>query len=588
MKTKFIYIVILVFLNCMPVFAQEAVLKATVSKNKLGVNQRLRIEFAINKQGADHFTPPDFKNFKVVGGPSQSISQSWVNGKASFSQSYSYIIQPKRKGEFLIPSASIDLNGKTVRSKPVKIIVLDAVEIPKDPNDPNYIAQQNIHLVAEISKSNPYVGEGVYVEYKLYVSQNISVNDFSITESPQYNGFWNQDIKINGLPVKKGIYNGEEYRYVILKKALLIPTKSGNLSIDSMKMDIVIGVPTGRVDFFGNVISRNITRAFASAKKTVRVKELPLEGKPENFNGAVGDFKYSVTSSKDILKSNESALIKVTVSGKGNLKLFDIPEIVTPSELEVYTPEQKERVNVTSSGLSGFVSKHYTVVPQYKGKYKIPSTSFSYFNPIAKKYNTITSDDVFVNVLEGKELITNSDDNSIAKRPVTVTGANFRYIQTKSTFISDQKEDFFQSNVFYLLLFLPIISIPVGIFVAKKQQEKNKDIVGNKIRKADKLAKKFLSEAQKQLGKKEAFYEALERALHNYLKAKLSIETSDISSEKIAELLTERHVEKSTVNSFIQVLKNCDFARYTPIDNVQMKEAYVHAKNTIALLDKQL
>ncbi len=572
----------------MPVFAQEAVLKATVSKNKLGVNQRLRIEFAINKQGADHFTPPDFKNFKVVGGPSQSISQSWVNGKASFSQSYSYIIQPKRKGEFLIPSASIDLNGKTVRSKPVKIIVLDAVEIPKDPNDPNYIAQQNIHLVAEISKSNPYVGEGVYVEYKLYVSQNISVNDFSITESPQYNGFWNQDIKINGLPVKKGIYNGEEYRYVILKKALLIPTKSGNLSIDSMKMDIVIGVPTGRVDFFGNVISRNITRAFASAKKTVRVKELPLEGKPENFNGAVGDFKYSVTSSKDILKSNESALIKVTVSGKGNLKLFDIPEIVTPSELEVYTPEQKERVNVTSSGLSGFVSKHYTVVPQYKGKYKIPSTSFSYFNPIAKKYNTITSDDVFVNVLEGKELITNSDDNSIAKRPVTVTGANFRYIQTKSTFISDQKEDFFQSNVFYLLLFLPIISIPVGIFVAKKQQEKNKDIVGNKIRKADKLAKKFLSEAQKQLGKKEAFYEALERALHNYLKAKLSIETSDISSEKIAELLTERHVEKSTVNSFIQVLKNCDFARYTPIDNVQMKEAYVHAKNTIALLDKQL
>ena len=94
-----------------------------------------------------------------------------------------------------------------------------SVEIPADPNDPYYIAQQNVHLVAEISKSNPYVGEGVYVEYKLYVSQNISVNDYSVTEPPQYNGFWNQDIKINGLSARQGTYNGEPYRYVVLKKA---------------------------------------------------------------------------------------------------------------------------------------------------------------------------------------------------------------------------------------------------------------------------------------------------------------------------------------------------------------------------------
>jgi len=563
-------------------------LTATVSKNKLGVNQRLRIEFAVNKRGADHFKPPNFRNFRVVGGPSQSIRESWVGGKASFTQSYSYIIQPKRKGELTIPSASIKLNGKVLKSKPVKIIVLDAVAIPKNPNDPNYIAQQNIHLVAEISKSRPYVGEGVYVEYKLYVSQNISVNDFSITESPQYNGFWNQDIKINGLPIKQGKYNGESYRYVVLKKALLIPTKSGKLSIDPMKMDIVIGVPTGRADFFGNAITRNITRPFASAKKTVNVKDLPLEEKPENFNGAVGDFNFTVISSKDVLKSNESALIKVTISGKGNLKLFEIPEITTPSELEVYTPEQKERVNVTTTGLSGFVSKHYTVVPQFKGKYKIPSTSFSYFNPKEKKYITLQSDDLFVSVLEGKELITNSDQKNTTKKNIAVTGANFRYIQTKTTFVAAENDDFFQSNLFFILLFLPIISIPVGIFIAKKQQERNNDIIGNRLRKADRLAKKFLSEAQKQLGKKEAFYEALERALHNFLKAKLNIETSDISREKISELLSKRGVNNTTISSFIDVLKNCDFARYTPISDVEMKSEYENAKETIAQIDKQL
>ena len=149
----------------------------------------------------------------------------------------------------------------------IKIIVLDPVEIPKDPNDPNYIAQQNIHLVAEISKSSPYVGEGVYVEYRLYVSQNISVRDFSYTDSPQYNGFWNQEIKINGFPVKMGKYNGENYRYIVLQKALLIPTKTGKLTIDPMKMDIVIGVPTGRVDFFGNVITKNLKKELSIEEK---------------------------------------------------------------------------------------------------------------------------------------------------------------------------------------------------------------------------------------------------------------------------------------------------------------------------------
>ena len=274
-------------------FAQEASLEATVSKNKLGLNQRLRIEFSVNKQGGDNFTPPSFANFKIVGGPSQSVSQSWINGKASFSQSYTYVIQPTRKGELTIGAASVEFGGKTVKSEPIKIIVLDAVDIPKDPNDPTYIAQQNIHLVAEISKSRPYVGEGVYVEYRLYVSENVSVYNYGVTEAPKYNGFWNQEIKINGqLSVKRGKYNGENYRYITLQKALLIPTKSGRLEIDPMKMDIVIGVPSGRADFFGNVITRNVTKEFSSAKKIIRAKTLPLEGKPANFIGAVGDFNF--------------------------------------------------------------------------------------------------------------------------------------------------------------------------------------------------------------------------------------------------------------------------------------------------------
>ena len=588
MKQKIYYILILCALMSLSTYAQTPELVASVSKNKLGLNQRVKIQFTINKQGADNFQAPNFKNFQIVSGPSQSISQSWVNGNASFSQSYNYIIKPLKKGEFLIPAASIKLNNKILTSKPVKVIVLDPVDIPKDPNDPNYIAQQNVHLVAEISKSSPYVGEGIYVEYRLYVSQNISVRDFSYTDSPQYNGFWNQDIKIRGLTTQNGTYNGEQYRYVVLQKALLIPTKSGKLTIDPIEMDIVIGVPTGRGDFFGNPIVKNVTKSFASAKKFIRSKELPIEGKPESFNGAVGDFNFIVSSSKNILKSNETATVSVKVTGNGNLKLFELPEIKTPSELEVFTPEQKEKINVTSRGIRGSVTKNYTIVPQFKGKYKIPSTEFSYFDLKEKKYVRLTSEDIFVDVLEGKELVTDSDLASNSKKDIVATGANFRYIQTSSTFSLANESGFYTSKFYYLILILPLLFIPIGIVIAKRNEARSNDVLGNKLRKADRLAKKYLSEAKKQLGAKEAFYVALEKALHNYLKAKLRIETSDISKEKITELLKRKSVNESTIRSFIEVFNSCDMARYSPVSVVEMKDDYEKSKLVITQIDKQL
>ncbi|AUC85631.1 BatD protein [Polaribacter sp. ALD11] len=586
MKLKF-YISLFICLLSVSLVAQEATLKTKVSKNKLGVNQRLRVEFSIDKQGGDNFSPPNFNNFKVVGGPSQSVSQSWVNGKVSFSQSYTYIIQPKRKGELSIGRASIKIGGRLIQSEPVKIIVLDAVDIPKNPNDPNYIAQQNIHLVAEISKSRPYVGEGIYVEYRLYVSENVSVYDTSVTEPPKYNGFWNQAIKINGFPVKMGKYNGENYRYIVLQKALLIPTKTGKLSIDPMKMDIVIGVPSGRSDFFGNAITRNVRREFASAKKIISPLSLPLAGKPANFTGAVGDFNFDVSLSKDILKANETSQVKVAVSGNGNLKLFELPTVETPAELEMYQPERKENVRISASGVTGTVTDTYTVVPQYKGKYKIPSVSFSYFNPNEKKYKTIATEDFFVDVQEGKELVT-VDTTSVRKKEVVSTGKNFRYIATKTNFVTTKKSNFFKSNLFYILLLLPLVAIPIGIFVAKRNEERSNDVLGNKTRKAERLAKKYLSKAQRQLGKKEAFYEALERALHNYLKAKLGIETADISKERITEILEDKKIKTTTINQFIEVLKSSDFARYTPYTATQMKEEFERAKEVIVQLDKQL
>jgi len=588
MKSVRFYILTILVFASQVLFAQIA-FETSVSKSSLGLNQRFKIEFSVDKQGADNFIPPSFSDFKVLGGPSSSVSQSWINGKASYSQTYIYILEPKNEGEFTIEPATIEYKDEIVKSNLVKITVSKAIEIPKDPNNPDYIAQQNIHLVAEVSSLNPYVGEGIYVVYKLFVSENISVNDWRVTESPQYNGFWNQDIDVTEINVQKGKYNGEDYRYIVLKKAVLIPQRAGELIVEPMKMDFSVGIPTGRGDFFGNMITRNISYTTESPVKSVRVKALPEEGKPVDFSGAVGEFEFKVSADKNVLHANEAAQIKVEVTGSGNLKLFEIPKIITPGELEAYTPEHKESVTTSLNGLRGTVSDAYTVVPQFKGKYKIPEVSFSYFNPKEEKYFTILAEAVFVEVTDGKELpVSNSDTAGAYKKKVVANSNNFRFIALDTTFEPIVKTDFLHSVEFYLLLLLPFLVIPIGILIGKKRAKRAGDIFGNKIRNANKLARKYLSEAKKQLGKKEAFYIALEKALHNFLKAKLQIETSEISKEKIAELLQNKGVDAATIGEFITVLKDCDFARYTPTTDVMMKNEYEKTVEILTEIDKQL
>ena len=555
----------------------------------MGSNERLRITFSINKQGSDDFTPPNFKNFKLLAGPMQATNFSYLNGKQTFEQSYTYTIQPIKKGVYTIPSASIEYEGNIIRSNTVKVTVTGAVKIPKDPNDPNYVASQNVHLIAEISNTNPYVGESISIIYKLYVDvNNVSVRNTRELESPSFNGFWNQNMNVNQWEPKMGEFQGKSHRYVIVKKAVLIPQKSGKLSIDPMSIEASVGVPIGRTDLFGNRMSKTTNLTVTTGKRTVSVKALPIENKPANFSGAVGNLDFKVTASKTELKANESAQIKVEVSGKGNLKLIELPGIETPSGLEKYQPEHKENIKTNLSGLNGRVYDQYTIVPQFKGKYKIPPVSFSYFSLKDKKYKTITTDPVFINAPLGA--IPSGDENTgVVKRDVVSAGTTIRYISTSTNFTSvEALKDFLNSNLFYALLILPLFSIPIGILIGRQKRARDRDVVGNKRRKADRLARKYLSEAKKQLGNKEPFYIALEKALHNYLKAKLQIETTDISKEKISEILKERSVDESTIATFVKVLNDSDFARYAPSTNLLMKQEYENAKQVITKIDKQL
>lgn len=557
--------------------------EARVSKNTLGLNERFRIDFMMNVDG-DNFVQPSFDGFSIVGGPSQQVSQSWVNGRSSFQKIYSYILQPAQKGTFYIKQAAIEYNGQVYKTSPIKIVVTNAVAQERDPNDRQQgSGDETLTLVAEISKTNPYLNEPITVVYKLYFN-NIGVREFKELEKPKYNDFWNQNIEIKQLAIEEGTFRGERCYYVVLKKTILYPQKSGKLTIEPLSLDIAVQLPTNRRDMFGQMILNEGHKVVTAGAKTIYVKALPETTKPIGFTGAVGKFNFSVTPSKTTLKNGESLDLIVSASGTGNMKLFTLPKPVVPNALEMYDPVHDEKVTTSLSGMSGKISDKYSIIPQYKGKYAIKPMEFSYFDLNSGSYKTITSPEIMIDVLDGPspEAAVSNTKNVIAKTE------QFKYIKPKTTLSSIAKNDFYGSDLYYGLLLLPFIILPIIVIAKKKKEAIDSDVTGNRIKMNNRLAKKYLSEAKKQLNNKEPFYIALEKAMHNFLKAKLHIETSEMSKDNIRELLLSRNANSETVQSFINLTENCEFARYAPASSASIQQDYDKAVLIISELEKQI
>jgi len=578
---------ILILISCHGLFAQVQ-FDAKASKQALGMNERLRIDFSMNADG-DNFTPPSFEGFRVIAGPSQQVSQSWVNGKSSFNKIYSYYLLPTQRGSITIKQASIEINGQIYKTAPIKINVTAAVEEPRDPNDTQLSADTELHLVADVTNTNPYINEPITVVYKLYFSYNIGIQNWRELDKPKYNDFWSQNIDIKQLKVEEGQYNGEKYRYVVLRKTVLYPQKSGKLEIEPLSLDLDVELPSNRRNVFGQILTVRDNKRVSAGKRVINVKSLPEKGKPANFSGAVGRFDFKVIPSKTNLRNGESLDLAVSVTGTGNLKLFALPKPVVPAALEMYDPVHKENVNTPLSGMAGKIADNYTIIPQFKGKYPIKAMDFSYFDLGSKQYKTITSPEIMINVLDGPTATAamGSSDSQPVKREITGT-EQFKFIKLKTKLVSSNPADFFGSGLFYTLMVLPFLCIPMLILFRKKKEAIDGDVLGNRIKASNRLAKKYLSEAKNQIGNSELFYIALEKALHNFLKAKLHIETSEMSKDKISDLLLSRNAGPVTVESFIGLMENSEFARYAPSVANAVQQDYEKAATLLSELEKQL
>tara|TARA_B100000767_G_scaffold275786_1_gene315608 strand:- start:4715 stop:6481 length:1767 start_codon:yes stop_codon:yes gene_type:complete len=568
----------------------QVTFQTKVSKNRMGINERLKVSFEMNKNG-DNFTPPNFEGFRVVGGPNQSTSNSWVNGKRSFSRSYTYFLNPTRKGKIKIKQATVKIDGELYKTTPVSIEITEAVKVPNQAGNADYIADQSVHLVAEISNSNPYLNEAFTVVYKLYYASQIGISNVNEVESPSYGDFWSNLIPIKKLEMKQGVYKGKTYNYVTWRKAVLYPQKTGVLILEPLTLNISVQVPSNRRDIWGNIVNRQVPKVITAGKRSIKVKPLPEKDKPQNFSGAVGDFDLNFSLNKNFLKASESFQATIKVSGRGNLNLFTLPKVNIPAALEVYEPEHSEKIKTNLLGMQGSIQDTYTIVPEFQGNYPIPPVSFSFFDPNKKQYKTLNSEEYIINVNEGPSARNSAgsmqSSSIVVKSNLNEDQFGFIALETKLQSIN-MKSSFFGSRNFYLMLLSPFVLVLLLFMWLKTQQRIIRDPMTVRQKAANLLAKKYLSSAKKNLGKKEVFYNSLERALHNYLKAKLHIVTAEFSKNRILELLKEKQIDLDVINEFVKLLEACEAARYAPVTAVSMQENFDRASRLISKIDKQL
>jgi len=579
---KWIYILLLLF--AAGNLQAQVDFRTRVSKYKLKTNERLRVNFEVSTQSGSvderSFVPPNFSNFHKLMGPIMAQEIRTINRKTSAKLTYSYVLQPVKKGKFTIGSAQIVVDGKKYTTKPLNIVVEQGSVVPKtNPGDDHKTNNISVNdkvekpiVVTEINKTNPYVNEAVLLTYKLYIPQQYGVSNYNETTQPQYNGFWVQNLSKTVDGPYRGDLNGKPYIYYILRKKLLFPQHDGKLTIKPLNLEIDLQVPVVR-NFFGmRVRDVELQRvSLTTGKKVLNVKPLPKQGQPIDFSGAVGHFDFKVDVDKNQVQSGEPVNLTLMVKGTGNLKLFDLPRLQAPDGLEVYDPKHSEHIQSNGNGNTGVVKDTYIVIPNSGGKYIIPSMRFVYFDPKTKSYVSKTTGDVII-LASGNNTVSNNTSANTPTNTKQYEASDFRFIKEQANFKPVSKKLFFGSKLFNILVSLPFLLAFLFFGYYKYLSNKTYDVGYETMKKRKSLAAKYLKEAKKATADKEAFYAHLEKAIHNFIKAKLGIDTAEMTRDNIRKQLLAKQIDKDKIDDLLDILNRCDAARYAPANTAKITQ----------------
>ncbi|WP_321286067.1 BatD family protein [uncultured Sunxiuqinia sp.] len=587
-------------------FADADSVRFTMSgPNVVSVGEQFRLSFTLNERGTD-LQLPDISNFDVLMGPStsQSSSVQIINGKTTQSVSFSYIfiLRAKEEGKFTIRPASIKVDGKVYESNELSIQVVKGQKPQSSTNNQRQqsstaasgsIDKDDLFVKVDLDKRNVYKGEQIIATVKIYVAPDVPITNFDDVKLPSYAGFWTQEIDIpNQISFTREVYNNKIYQVGVLKKTILFPQQTGKITIDPFEITCLVRQRIRQQrsffdDFFDNY--RNIQAKVVSPPVSINVKNLPSE--PASFTGGVGNLKFSASLDKAQLKSNEAATLKITISGSGNLRLIDAPNVEFPADFEVYDPKTSENLNTSNGGLTGSKTFEYLFIPRFAGEYSIPPVKFASFNPASRNFEYAHSKEFTLQVEKGNDDQNTTVTSAYSKEDVRFIGKDIRFIKQGKYKLKPKESSFFGSLAFYLLYLGAALLFTVIALVYRKKLKENSNMQLVRNKKANKVARKHLKVAAGHLknDNDEAFYESVLKAFWGYLSDKLSIPLADMNRQNASESLEKRQVSPEVITDFIHIVDTCEYARYAPsaVDSTKA-ELYDKAAGLMGKLEKQI
>ena len=564
---------------------------------------QFRLSFTISSKKVRDFRAPNIKDFEVLMGPSRSTQYQNINGVETNSITFTYILMAGKEGTYKIPGATIVADGNNYTSNSVEIKVLppdqssgsasgSSAQSSRNQANSGKITDKELFMMASASKTKVYEQEAILLTYKVYTQVNLTELRGDI---PDLKGFHTQEVE---LPNQKTFtlehYNGRNYNTTIWRQLVLFPQQTDKIEIPSVTFEGTISQRIASADPFdaffngGNVI--NIQKNLVTPKLVIDVKELPA-GKPSNFSGGVGEFTISSSINTQELKTNDAVTIKLVISGTGNMKLINTPEVNFPQDFEIYDPKVDNKFNLTRNGLSGNKVIEYLAIPRHAGNYTIPPIEFSYFDLKSQSYKTLKTDAYTLNVAKGEGNSEQVVANFISKEDLKVLGQDIRYIKTGDTNLT-RKDDYFFGSMSYWMWYI----IPLALFIAcmviyRKQALENANVAKVRTKKANKVATKRMKNAGKLLAEKktEAFYDEVLKALWGYISDKLSMPVSQLSKDNIEGKLQQHQVADELVKEFIDILNDCEFARYAPgSQDEKMDKIYSSAIEVISKMENSI
>ena len=596
--------VILFFILISTVIGAWADEKITFTANAPEVvvsGDQFRLSYTVNTKKVRDFRAPNIKDFEVLMGPSRSVQYQSINGVESNTITYTYILMAGKEGTYNIPGATIVADGNNYTSNSVDIKVLPTDQSDNSGNSGSnaarnqaggQITNNDLFITATASKTDVYEQEAILLTYKIYTKVNLTQLH---GDMPDLKGFHTQEVE---LPSQKQWtlehYKGSNYNTTVYSQYVLFPQQSGKLEIPSITFDGTISQMVASADpfdaFFNGGSYVNVSKKIVTPKVMINVKELPA-GKPANFSGGVGEFTISSSISTQELKTNDAITLKLVISGTGNMKLINTPEVGFPQDFEIYDPKVENKFNLTRSGLAGSKVIEYLAIPRHAGNYTIPPVEFSYFDLKSQSYKTLKTDAYTLNVAKGEG---NSDQvvaNFTSKEDLKVLGKDIRYIKTGETSLTPKDDYFFGSVSYYLWYVIPFSLFVIYLIIYRKQALENANIAKVRTKKANKVATKRMKNAGKLLAEKNmsAFYDEVLKALWGYISDKLNIPVSQLSKDNIEEELARYGVSEELVKAFIDTLNECEFARYAPGNqNEAMDKVYASAIDVISKMENSI